>query len=260
MEVATVFGARRPGIGALRLAPGGHNSPRDGVCVVELASLLAGERFSDRPDCVDHVIGGYLRSLNDRASHAERQRLLPYAERAVGSRGNRQATRLRRDLCMLRAGGTPGAGGLRRFAERVAMRFRIWVAVGGRQALRLDDGIGEYAARAVFARHGAEEAIKLLEVLFEVGESESASLADPVDRAPQARVPASVSELAGDAPAAQCEDGRKRRHHHRKTHHLRRRYPRDRHEEHVQNDRAEDGDPERQAKRSENPHELVSVS
>lgn len=169
-------------------------------------------------------------------------------------------TRLRRDLCLLRAGGTPGAAGLRRFAERLAMRVRIWAAVGGRQALRLIDGIGEYAARVVFARHGAEEAIKLLDVLFEVGESESAALADPVDRAPQAQVPAAVSELAGDAPAAQCEDGRQRRHHHREAHHLRRRYPRDRDEEHVQNDRAEDGDPERETKRAENAHQLVKVA
>jgi len=40
----------------LRLQPGSHRSPRDGVCVVELASVLAGERFSDRPRCVCEVI------------------------------------------------------------------------------------------------------------------------------------------------------------------------------------------------------------
>ena len=51
------------------------------------------------------------------------------------------------------------------------MRLRIWFVVGSREALRLDDGIGDYAARAVFARHGAEAAIELLEALFELGES-----------------------------------------------------------------------------------------
>jgi hypothetical protein len=243
----------------LRLAPGGHDSPRDGVCVVELASVLAGERFSDRPDCVDRVIGGYLRSLNDRASHAERQRLLPYAERAVGSCGDRKATHLRRDLCVLRAGGKPGASGPRRFFERLAMRVRIWITVGGRQALRLNDGIGEYAARVVYARHGAEEAIKLLEVLFEVGESEAASLADVIDRAPQTRISTAIPELARHAPAAQGKNGHQRNHHHRHDQDLRRRNSRNGHEEDVERDHAEDGDPERGAERSEESHRLVSV-
>jgi hypothetical protein len=259
MEAATFSGAGQLEIGRLRLAPGSHSSPRDGVCVVELASLLAGERFSDRPACVCRVIGGYLRSLNDRVSHAERQRLLPYAGRAVGSRTDRQLSRLRRDLCLIRAGATPGAGQLRRLAERLAMRFRIWIAVGGRQALRLDDGIGEYAARAVFARHGAEEAIRLLETLFELGESEAAPLADPVHRAPQAGVAAAVRELAGDAPAAQGENGGHRRNGNRHAGDLNGRYARNGHEEHVEDDRAEDGDPERETKRAENPHDLLSV-
>ena len=238
VEAASIFGARGPGIGNLRLAHGGHDSPRDGVCVVELASVLAGERFSDRPDCVDRVIGGYLRSLNDRVSHAERQRLLPYAERAVGSCGDRKATRLRRDLCMLRAGGRPGAGGVRKLAERLAMRMRIWIAVGGRQALRLNDGIGEYAARVVYSRHGAGEAIKLLEVLFELGESEAAPLADVVERAPQSRVTAAGPELARHAPAAQGKDDHQRRRHQRHDKNLRRRNARDRHKEDVQRERA----------------------
>ena len=238
MEAASIFGARGPGFGKVRLTQGGHDSPRDGVCVVELASLLAGEKFSDRPKCVDRVIGGYLRSLNDRVSHAERQRLLPYAERSVGSRANRKAAHLRRDLCMLRAGGKPGAGGVRKLFERLAMRARIWFGVGGRQALRLNDGIGEYAARVVYARQGADEAIKLLDVLFEVGESEAAPLADRVDRAPQARVSAAIPDLTGHAPAAEREDHHQRRRHDRHDKDLRRRDSRDRHKEDIQREHA----------------------
>jgi hypothetical protein len=259
MEAASILGGGGPGIGTLRLAHGGHDSPRDGVCVVELASLLAGERFSDRPDCVDRVIGGYLRSLNDRVSHAERQRLLPYAERAVGSCGDRGTSHLRRDLCVLRAGGKPGAGWLRRFAERAAMRVKIWVAVGGRQAIHFNDGVGEYAARVVFARYGVEEAIKLADVLFEVGESEAASLADAVDRTAQPRVAAAIAELAGDAPAAQSENGHKHEDHRGDDHDLRRGNPGYRDEEDVEDDQAERGDPKRGAKRTEKSHDLVSV-
>ena len=33
----------------VRLSAGKHRSPEDGVCVVELASMLAGETFTDRP-------------------------------------------------------------------------------------------------------------------------------------------------------------------------------------------------------------------
>ena len=259
MEAATIVGARRPGHGKLRLAAGGHDHPGDGVCVVELASVLAGEQLSDRPTCVDHVIGGYMRSLNDRVSHAERQRLLPFAERAVGSRCSRKTTHLRRDLCVLRAGGKPGAGGVRRLFDRLAMRARIWVAVGGRQALRFNDGIGEYAARVVCARHGAEEAIKLAEVLFEVGESEAASFADAVDRAAQARVAAAIAELAGHAPAAQGENGHKREDHRGDDRDLRGRDSGDRDEEDVEDDYAEHGDPERGAERTQESHDLVSV-
>ena len=256
MEAATIIdgGARR-----IRLAAGSHSSPRDGVCVVELASLLAGERFSDRPSCVCRVLGGYLRSLNDRASHAERQRLLPYAKRAVGSRRERRLTRLRRDLCMVRAGARPGAGPLRRFGQRIGMRFRIWVAVGARQALHFNDGIGEYAARAVFARHGADEAMRLLEALFALGESETAPLANPVYRAAKPGVTAAVGELARNAPAAQREDGRERRNGNRHSGDLNGRDAGDRHEEDVEDDRAEHSDPERETKPAQNPHDFVSV-
>ena len=76
---------------ALRLEAGSHDSPGDGVCIVELASVIAGEPFSDHPRCVCKVIAAFLRSWNDRASHSARQRLLPYAERVVGSRAARRA-------------------------------------------------------------------------------------------------------------------------------------------------------------------------
>ena len=45
--------------------------------MVELASLIAQEEFSDRPRCVCPVIGAFLRGWNDRAPYAERQRLGP---------------------------------------------------------------------------------------------------------------------------------------------------------------------------------------
>ena len=46
----------------VRLSRGKHASPRSGACVMELASMLAGEPFSDRPDCACPVIGAFLRA------------------------------------------------------------------------------------------------------------------------------------------------------------------------------------------------------
>ena len=45
----------------VRLGRGKHASPTDGVCVMELSSMLAGERFSDRPRSVCPVIASLLR-------------------------------------------------------------------------------------------------------------------------------------------------------------------------------------------------------
>ena len=40
----------------IKLSKGKHSSPRDGACVMELASMLAGEKFTDHPESVCPVI------------------------------------------------------------------------------------------------------------------------------------------------------------------------------------------------------------
>jgi hypothetical protein len=158
------------GAGRLRLEPGAHGSPYDGVCVVELASVLAGEKFSDHPRCVCEVIAGFLRSWNDRAGHFNRQRLVPYASRVVGSRAGREQTRIRRDICLSWAGALPHGGAFRRFLSRLAMRVRIALAIGIGPAVRLDQGAGEYAARIAFARNDPDVGFALLDELLAVGD------------------------------------------------------------------------------------------
>jgi hypothetical protein len=68
------------------LASGGHTSPEQGMCVMEMASLLAGEPFGDHPECVSPVIGEFLRTWNDGMSETDRQRLRPYAATVIGTR------------------------------------------------------------------------------------------------------------------------------------------------------------------------------
>lgn len=117
--------------------------------------MLAGERFTDRPRCVDPVIAAFLRTLNDRLAPRERQRLLPYASAAVNTRSTRRVRRARRRLC-LNATSTP-----RRFARPLIALF-----VGITPAVFLDEGIGEWTARYFVAQRDVEGATKLLDRLI----------------------------------------------------------------------------------------------
>jgi hypothetical protein len=141
--------------------------------VVELASVIGGEKFTDRPRCVDPVVGAFLRYWNDGVGYADRQRLEPYASLVVGTGGHRRMSRIRRDICLSYAGAKLNRGPLRRAAARLRMRMRIAWAVGMFPAIWLKEGAGAYAARACFAQGGSEEAFALLDRLLEVGSSRS---------------------------------------------------------------------------------------
>jgi hypothetical protein len=175
----------------IRLSAGNHSSPFDGVCVVELASLIADEEFSDSPECVCPVIGSFLRAWNDRAGYHERQKLEPYARRIVGSRGGRDVTRRRRDLCLAYAG--------------TRQRARIALYCGVEAGLKLNQGAGEFAARVAFANGDSAGAFGLLEAMLAVGAKpgaprvappaprlEAAPLPELVASPPQMRVPAGI--------------------------------------------------------------------
>lgn len=154
---------------SLRLEPGSHRSPRDGVCLLELTSILAREEFSDRPRCVCRVIAAFLRGWNDRSGHAERQRLRPYARGVIGSRANGSVTRRRRDVCLIWAGADLSGNAMSRAIRRLGMRFRILALCGIRSALRLNEGAGDLAARVVFARYDSTTGLRLVDTLLDIG-------------------------------------------------------------------------------------------
>ena len=83
----------------VRLSRGKHRSPSEGVCVMELASMLAGEPFSDEPQSVCPVVASFLRVYNDRIDDERRQDLYAYAAKAVGSRATKSVMRKRARLC-----------------------------------------------------------------------------------------------------------------------------------------------------------------
>jgi hypothetical protein len=255
----------------LRLQAGSHRSPREGVCVVELASALAGERFSDRPRCVCPVIAALLRSWNDRVSYKDRQRLAPYARRIVDSRSSRQVTVLRRDICLIWAGVDVNGGPLRRFAARLRARLRILFLIGVRPALQLNEGAGEYAARVLFARHGEDVAFAMLDRLLAVAvedpfgdglppaeRSEPAPLAAAVAVPAQERVAASIGELVRNAQVPHQDQRRNGSNGNGHAGHVGRRDAGEWDEEQVQHNGADRDDPERDSKAAEQAHLVKS--
>ncbi len=69
----------------IKLAKGKHQSAEQGACVMELASMLAGEPFTDHPRSVSAPIASFLRRYNDLLDDRRRQDLYPYAARVVGT-------------------------------------------------------------------------------------------------------------------------------------------------------------------------------
>lgn len=146
----------------VRIARGRHESPAHGACVMELASMLGGEEFTDRPRCVDRVVAAYMRALNDRLGDRDRQRLVPYASACVGTRGGRARTRRRMRAC-LRAAGVREPD---RLLARLGARGRLAVLVGLPPAVRLREGAAGWAARELVGRGDVAGALRLLEDLI----------------------------------------------------------------------------------------------
>jgi hypothetical protein len=84
----------------IRLSVGRHRSPHAGACVMELASMLADEPFSDRSGTVSPVIGALLRTYNDGLDDERRQDLIPVAPAIVGTAGPRALESERATRCL----------------------------------------------------------------------------------------------------------------------------------------------------------------
>jgi hypothetical protein len=130
---------------------------------MELASMLAGEPFTDHPASVCPVIGSFLRSYNDSIDDERRQSLYEFASKVVGSRrsGRVQQTRAER---------------LARWADDMYHARRAWLALRPLRALgRLRkpsaEAIGMYAVHAIGKHddHTHAAVLALLDELVSVG-------------------------------------------------------------------------------------------
>lgn len=70
------------------LSRGKHRNPRKGACFMELASFLAGERWSDHPACTHPLLAALARHVNDLTSDAGRPRLAPLIPSIIGLDGD----------------------------------------------------------------------------------------------------------------------------------------------------------------------------
>jgi hypothetical protein len=68
------------------LSRGKHRNPRKGACFMEMASVLAGERWSDHPRCTQPLLGELARNINDCTSDDNRHRLAVLIPSVVGLR------------------------------------------------------------------------------------------------------------------------------------------------------------------------------
>lgn len=66
------------------LSRGKHRNPRKGACFMEFASYLAGERWSDHPDCTHPLLAALARGVNDHMTDEGRQRLAPLIPSVIG--------------------------------------------------------------------------------------------------------------------------------------------------------------------------------
>ena len=85
-----VFSSQPSGVpdGVPVLSRGRHRNPRRGACIMEMASVLAGERWSDHPACTHPLLAQLARLVNDHTDDAARQDLVPLIPSLVGRLGD----------------------------------------------------------------------------------------------------------------------------------------------------------------------------
>jgi len=144
----------------IKLSKGKHTDPDDGACVMELASMLADEPFTDHPASVCPVIGSFLRSYNDSIDSERRQDLYEYASKVVGSRTD-ACTQQRR------------AARLSEWAEEMQRIRRSWflfrspLRAIGRLRRPPIDATGTYAVHSI-PRHTDRTHVSVLALIDEL--------------------------------------------------------------------------------------------
>lgn len=165
----------------IRLSKGKHSSPDEGACVMELASMLAGEPFTDHPGSVCPVIGSFLRAYNDSVDEERRQDLYSYASKVVGSRGSERVLRARAERLVDWT------------LENHRRRWTRFVLPPGVRALGLHrrppiDAVGTHAVHSI-RRHNDQTHAEVLVLIDELLALRAPERVAPVPEAPEPEVP-----------------------------------------------------------------------
>jgi hypothetical protein len=151
---------------------------------MELSSMLAGEPFTDRPECVCPVLAEFMRTYNDEVDERRRSDLYDYASKAVGTRAGNDIERLRANMCLRWWAGLD---------KPLRRRIRIVMWGLAPAAAARDSEIAYRAAKkAAASRELHHNVLALLEDLVSVGRTPAPAgpLPEPAD------VPAAVSARA----------------------------------------------------------------
>lgn len=84
------------------LAAGAHDADAGEACVMEYVSVLAGEPWSDRPECTHPLLAHEARTANDLLDDDDRPRLVPLVGRLFGAADDSPALRARLRLTQTR--------------------------------------------------------------------------------------------------------------------------------------------------------------
>lgn len=84
------------------ISAGAHDSGDGEACVMEYVSLLAGEEWSDRPECTHPLLAHEARTVNDLLADDDRGRLVPLVGRLFGTTDDSDELRARLRLRQVR--------------------------------------------------------------------------------------------------------------------------------------------------------------
>ena len=84
------------------LSSGSHDAEQGEACVMEYVSLLAGEQWSDRPECTHPLLAHEARTTNDLLRDGDRSRLVPLIGRLFGTTDDSPELRARLRIAQAR--------------------------------------------------------------------------------------------------------------------------------------------------------------
>jgi len=143
------------------LSAGKHRNPRKGACFMEMASFLAGERWSDHPACTHPLLAALARHVNDYSSDAGRQRLAGLIPSVIGVTGDDLHVDARIALrCATTALPHVAAGRQNVMAVSVLACDRMLADLDRRPAGSLEESSRSALAKAPHAARWAEDFVR----------------------------------------------------------------------------------------------------